>query len=71
MDTNEVEYEIIFGKPETINSGKPNVVFNQRKVSIKHKSTGQITDTPINVGSDSENFAADLVWEWFSKKSRT
>lgn len=64
----KIDYEIIFGNPETINSGKPNVVFDQRKVSIKNRNTGQIIETPISVSSDSESFAEDLVWEWFSKR---
>lgn len=68
FDEFKTNYELIFSEPKTINSGESNVFFEQRSVSLKNKTTGQIIQTPVNVGKGSESIAEDLVWEWLSKK---
>ncbi|MBC7629317.1 hypothetical protein [Ferruginibacter sp.] len=54
-------YEILFGEPETINSGTSKIMSNQRKIILKKKATGELINTAIY--SSSEELGELMVLE--------
>lgn len=73
MDTNKIkkisrrsfeeQFEIIFGKEQTLNSGTNNVLFNQKQAFLKNRKTGEIV--PTNIFASSEELGELLVIEAF------
>lgn len=66
----ESKYEIVWGEPKTLNSGKVNVQFNKRQASLRDRETGVLTPTNVYVDDGSEELGEVLVLERYVAKPK-